>query len=130
MKLFKLSEVESLAISKWGSMEKLETEREKRRKQNSMVENRKEEEKKHFWDCKELFEPLKRFMVNMELPTERLSSYFKDKGDNRKGELTMHPEKSSQEKKKKFFQSRKGVAGLHKNAFFRLCGYLINQRLI
>ena len=83
MKLFKLSEVESLAITKWGSMEKLETEQEKRRKQNSKLENRKEEEKRHFWDCKEIFEPLKRFMGNIELPTERVSSYFKDKGDNR-----------------------------------------------
>ena len=117
MKLFKLSEVESLAISKWGSMEKLETEREKRRKQNSMVENRKEEEKKHFWDCKELFEPLKRFMVNMELPTERLSSYFKDKGDNRKGELTMHPEKSSQEKKRSFSRAGKEERGSTKTPF-------------
>lgn len=87
MKIFKLSEVESLAITKWGSMEKLETEQEKKTQQNSKLENRKEEEKRHFWDCEELFEPLKRFMVNMELPTERVSSYFKDKGDNRQGEL-------------------------------------------
>lgn len=87
MKLFKLSEVESLATTKWGSMEKLETEQEKRRQQNSKLEKRKEEEKRRFWDCKELFEPLKRFMVNMELPTERVSSYFKDKGDNRQSEL-------------------------------------------
>lgn len=85
MKLFKLSEVESLAITKWGSMKKLETEQEKRRKQNSNLENRKEEEKRHFWDCKEIFEPLKSFMVNVELPTERVSSYFKDKGDNTHG---------------------------------------------
>lgn len=87
MKLFKLSEVESLATTKWGSMEKLETEQEKRRQQNSKLEKRKEEEKRRFWDCKELFEPLRRFMVNMELPTERVSSYFKDKGDDRQSEL-------------------------------------------
>ena len=85
MKLFKLSEVESLAITKWGSMKKLETEQEKRRKQNSNLENRKEEEKRHLWDCKEIFEPLKSFMVNVELPIERVSSYFKDKGDNTHG---------------------------------------------
>lgn len=97
MKIFKLSEVESLAIAKWGSMEKLETEQEKRRQQTSELENRKEEEKRHFWDCKELFEPLKHFMVNMELPTERVSSYFKDKGDNRQGELiNTHWEKNLQ----------------------------------
>ena len=82
MKLFKLSEVESVAITKWGSMEKLEGEQEKRMQQTSELENRKEEEKRHFWDCEEFFEPLKHFMVNMELPAERVSSYFKDKSDS------------------------------------------------
>ncbi|KAL9989607.1 hypothetical protein ACROYT_G004174, partial [Oculina patagonica] len=82
MKIFKLSAVESVAISKWGSTEKLEAEQEKRRQQNSKLENRKEEEKRHFWDCEELFEPLKRFVVNMELPVEKVSSYFKEKGDS------------------------------------------------
>lgn len=87
MKVFKLSEVESVAISKWGSMEKLEAEQEKRRQQTSKLESRKEQEKRHFWDCEELFEPLKRFMVNLELPVERVSSYFKDKGEIMQGEL-------------------------------------------
>ncbi|KAJ7378884.1 hypothetical protein OS493_019575 [Desmophyllum pertusum] len=82
MKLFKLSEVESVAITKWGSMEKLEGEQEKRMQQTSEFENRKEEEKRHFWDCEEFFEPLKHFMVNMALPAERVSSYFKDKSDS------------------------------------------------
>jgi len=133
MKLFKLSEVESLAITKWGSMEILETEQEKRRKQNSKLENRKEEEKKHFWDCKELFEPLKRFMINMEFPPERLSSYFKDKGDNRQGELIKTAgKKNSQEKFREYcriFPEQGSGAGLNQNNFFRVCGYLLDQRL-
>lgn len=87
MKIFKLSEVECVAISKWGSMEKLEAEQEKRRQQNSRLENRKEEEKRHFWDSEELFEPLKPFMENMQLPSERLSSYFKNKRDSAQGEV-------------------------------------------
>lgn len=76
-----------MAISKWGSVEKLEAEQEKRRQQSCKLENRKEEEKRHFWDCIELFEPLKRFMVKLELPEERVSCYFKDKGDSEQGEL-------------------------------------------
>ncbi|PFX28118.1 uncharacterized protein LOC111326621 [Stylophora pistillata] len=83
MKIFKLSEVESVAISKWESMEKLEAELEKRRQQGSKLAERKEEEKRHFWNSEELYEPLKPFMENIELPSERVSSYFKDKRDRK-----------------------------------------------
>ena len=89
MKIFKLSEVESVAVKKWGSMEKLEAEQLHRKEQNSKLESRKEEEKRHFWDREEIFEPLKRFMVNLELPAEKVSSYFKVKtADNTSGEST------------------------------------------
>ena len=70
-------------------MEKLEAEQLHRKEQNSKLESRKEEEKRHFWDREEIFEPLKRFMVNLELPAEKVSSYFKVKtADNTSGEST------------------------------------------
>lgn len=87
MKIFKLSEVESVASKKWGSIEKLEAEQEKRKQKNCDLESRIEEEKRHFWDRGEIFEPLKPFMENMELPVERVSSYFKEKTDDAQGEL-------------------------------------------
>ena len=86
MKIFKLSEVESVAIRKWGSMEKLEAEQEKRKQQNSKLERKHEEEKRHFWDHEEIFKPLKHFMVNLELPEERVSCYFREKIDDVLGE--------------------------------------------
>ena len=89
MKIFKRSEVESVAISKWGSMGKLENELEKRRRQNSKLEERKEEEKRHFWEREELFEPLKPFMENIELPSERVSPYFREKRDRPQGDVSM-----------------------------------------
>ena len=87
MKIFKLSEVESVTLKKWGSIENLEAEREKRKQKNCDVESRIEEEKRHFWDRGEIFEPLKQFMENIELPAERVSSYFKEKTDDVQGEL-------------------------------------------
>ena len=89
MKIFKRSEVESVAISKWGSMEKLENELEKRRRQNSKLEERKEEQKRHFWEREELFEPLKPFMENIELPSETVSPYFREKRDRPQGDVSM-----------------------------------------
>ena len=76
-----------MAIKKWGSMEKMEAEQERRKQQNLKLESRMEEEKRHFWDREEIFGPLKNFMVNIELPAERVSSYFKEKIDNTQGEL-------------------------------------------
>jgi len=86
MKIFKLSEVESVAIRKWGSMEKLEAEQEKRKQQNSKLERKNEEEKRHFWDHEKIFKPLEHFMVNLELPEERVSCYFREKIDDVLGE--------------------------------------------
>ena len=86
MKIFKLSEVESVAIRKWGSMEKLEAQQEKRKQQNSKLERKNEEEKRHFWDNEEIFKPLEHFMVNLELPEERVSCYFREKIDDILGE--------------------------------------------
>ncbi|XP_029180106.2 uncharacterized protein LOC114947635 [Acropora millepora] len=78
MKIFKLSAVESVALRKWGSMEKLEAEQVKRKQRNSVVDSKIEEEKRHFWDRDEIFEPLKPFMQKLELPAERISPYFKE----------------------------------------------------
>lgn len=86
MKIFKLSEVESVAIRKWGSIEKLEAEQEKRKQQNSKLERKNEEGKRHFWDHEEIFKPLEHFMVNLELPEERVSYYFREKIDDVLGE--------------------------------------------
>lgn len=86
MKIFKLSEVESVAIRKWGSIEKLEAEQEKRKQQNAKLERKNEEEKRHFWDNEEIFKPLEHFMVNLELPEERVSYYFREKIDDVLGE--------------------------------------------
>ncbi|XP_068739961.1 uncharacterized protein [Montipora capricornis] len=77
MKMFRVSDVESVAVRKWGSMKKLEAEQEKRKQKNSMLDRKIEEEKRHFWDQEEIFEPLKYFMQKIELPVERVSSYFK-----------------------------------------------------
>lgn len=68
-------------------MEKMEAEQERRKQQNLKLESRIEEEKRHFWDGEEIFGPLKNFMVNIELPAERVSSYFNEKIDNTQGEL-------------------------------------------
>lgn len=89
VKMFKLSEVESLAVKKWGSMEKLQAEQETRKQKNSELESRTEEEKRHFWDCEEIFEPLKTFMEKIELPVERISSYFKEKANNTQGDVNI-----------------------------------------
>lgn len=86
MKIFKISEVESVAVKKWGGMENLEAEQEKRKQKNSELESRIEGEKRHFWDREEIFEPLKRFMENVELPAERVSSYFKEQSHSTQGE--------------------------------------------
>ena len=75
--MFRVSDVESVAVRKWGSMKKLEAEQEKRKQKNSMLDRKIEEEKRHFWDREEIFEPLKYFMQKIELPVERVSSYFK-----------------------------------------------------
>ena len=63
-------------------MEKLEAEQEKRKQQNSKLERKNEEEKRHFWDHEEIFKPLEHFMVNLELPEERVSCYFREKVDD------------------------------------------------
>ena len=86
MKIFKLSAVESVALRKWGSMEKLEAEQVKRKQRNSVVDSKIEEEKRHFWDRDEIFEPLKPLMQKLELPAERISPYFKE-ANNKDGEL-------------------------------------------
>ena len=87
MKIFKLSEVESVAFKKWGSIGNLEAEQENRKQKNCDLESRIEEDKRHFWDREEIFEPLKHFIENIELPAERISSYFKEESDNMQGEL-------------------------------------------
>ena len=87
MKIFKLSEVESVAFKKWGSIGNLEAEQKNRKQKKCDLESRIEEDKRHFWDREEIFEPLKHFIENIELPAERISSYFKEKSDNMQGEL-------------------------------------------
>ena len=88
MKMFKLSEVESVAIEKWGSMEKLTSEQEKRRHQKVTLDNRREEERRHLWDCDKLYGPLQHFMEDIELPMERTSPYFSDKNaESNTGEM-------------------------------------------
>ena len=67
-------------------MEKLEAEQEKRKQQNSKLERKNEEEKRHFWDNEGIFKPLEHFMVNLELPEERVSCYFREKIDDILGE--------------------------------------------
>ncbi|EDO34508.1 predicted protein [Nematostella vectensis] len=68
MKIFKLSEVKSKAVEVWGSLEKLEDEKTKRKQKKVNVETKNEEEKRKFWDCEEIYEPLKKYMDELKLP--------------------------------------------------------------
>ena len=99
MKLFRLSEVEAVAIKKWGSQENLEDEQEKRRLQKVKLESKREDDKREFWDNDRLYEPMKHFLQNMDLPAEKLSPYFRSQSsDCEKGEATKGIDKSNLEK--------------------------------
>lgn len=76
MKLFKLSDVKTLALQKWNSIELLDAERELKRKKRVKMDNKKEEETKHLWNTGELYKPLESYMKSFSLPLLSSSPYF------------------------------------------------------
>ena len=76
MKVYDKSRLEEIAIEKHGSMEEIKAKQdEKSRAKNSRMEN-KDEETRKLWDCEELYEPMKQFMVDIDLPIQKTSQYF------------------------------------------------------
>ena len=70
MKVFKASDVEQVALDKWGSLEKIEIEQQKRKDRLT----KKETKMRQFWDCEEkIYEPMKKFMEKIELPKPALA---------------------------------------------------------
>lgn len=68
MKVFKASEIKIVAIDKWGSLENIEIEQQKRKERQTNLAEKKEKEMEQFWDCEEIYEPMKKFMDKIDLP--------------------------------------------------------------
>jgi hypothetical protein len=73
MKMFKTSAVKRVAITKWGSLENLEIEHQKRREKQSNLAEKRDNETRQLWDCEELYEPMKTFVDKIDLPKNDVS---------------------------------------------------------
>lgn len=68
MKVFKASDVKKVALDKWGSLENIENEQQKRKEKRANLAEKKESETRQFWDCEEIHKPMRAFMEKIDLP--------------------------------------------------------------
>ncbi|XP_031568937.1 uncharacterized protein LOC116303521 [Actinia tenebrosa] len=73
MKVFKAGEVKRVAIDKWGSLENIKIEQQKRNERQTNLTEQRENEMRQFWDREETYEPMKKFMDKIDLPKTNLA---------------------------------------------------------
>ena len=76
MKVFNKANLEKIAVEKHGSLEEIKAKQDKKSEEmNTKIGNR-DEETRNLWDCDEIYEPMKQFMTDIDLPVPKTSQYF------------------------------------------------------
>lgn len=86
MKVYKKCDVEKIAVEKHGDLEEIEDKQNKKTQEiNAQIEN-KDKETRNLWECEEIYEPMKQFMSNIDLPFQRTSQCSGEKQSFHDGE--------------------------------------------
>ena len=79
MKVFNKANLEKIAVEKHGSLEEIKTKQDKKSEEMNTRIGDKDEETRNLWDCDEIYEPMKQFMTDIDLPVPKTSQYFRKK---------------------------------------------------